>query len=342
MPEFRHDPISDTWVIIAEERGHRPQDFGSDQSLDQEHPGREYCPFEIGNEEMTPPELLSIAQTPDRKWDVRVVPNKYPALAIEGDPKRKGLGMFDQMNGIGAHEVVVETPKHNQGFHELSTDQAERVLISYQRRIKDLRKDRRFRYVMAFKNKGQAAGATMSHPHSQIVALSLTPSRIKTQLARARDHFEEKERCLFCDFIRQEQRHEDRVVHDGRDFLVVCPFASRFPFETWILPHNHNHHFTDVSETARRKLASLLRDMLGKLNLALEDPPYNFVINTAPNANDLNPKPGRWATLKQDFHWHLQILPRISSTAGFEYGTGFHINPTPPEEAARYLRECAN
>lgn len=336
MPEFRRDPLTDTWVIIAEERGHRPRELEPASRV--EDP--EYCPFEAGNEDMTPPEILSLGgNEADDSWDVRVIPNKYPALAIEGDPDRRGLGMFDRMNGIGAHEVVIETPEHDGNFDQHTPEHADRILRAYQQRIQDLRKDRRLRYVMAFKNHGAEAGATMAHPHSQIVALSLTPKRVKEQLLRARDHYREKERCLLCDLIRQEREDGSRIVLDDPEYVVLCPFASRFSFETWILPKDHNHHFTNVTDAQRRRLGELMVDVIGRMNEALTDPPYNFLFNTAPNTNDLNPQPNRWATIEHDFHWHLEILPRVSQSAGFEYGTGFHINPTPPEEAARFLRE---
>ena len=336
MPEFRRDPITDTWVIIAQERGHRPHDIEPQTILED----REYCPFEAGNEDMTPPEILSLRGSEDGdSWDVRVIPNKYPALAIEGDPEPRGLGMFDRMNGIGAHEVVIETPDHDRPFHEHEPDHVDRILTAYQKRIVDLRKDRRFRDVLAFKNHGASAGATMAHPHSQIVALSLTPKRVKEQFLNARDHYRRKERCLFCDLIHQEKEDGSRVVREGGEYLVLCPFASRFPFETWILPKDHNHHFTNIDNGQRKRLSEIMVDVLGRINGALDNPAYNYLINTAPNTNDLNPQPNRWTTIEYDYHWHLEILPRVSRTAGFEYGTGFHINPTPPEEAARFLRE---
>ncbi len=338
MPQFRKDPLTDTWVIIAEERGHRPEDFAS---VPPETRNEEYCPFGPGNEDMTPPEIY--AHRPENgshsDWQVRVVPNKYPALAIEGKLNREGRGMFDLMNGIGAHEVVIETPEHEQPLPEYELEQMDRVLEAYQYRMLDLRKDSRFRYILIFKNHGQKAGATLRHPHSQIIALSVTPKRVKEQLDGARKHYYDKKRCIFCDIISEETEEEKRIVYQDRDFVVWSPFAARFPFETWILPRKHNHDFANIDERLRKKFGEVLQSTVDRLNKALQYPPYNYLINTAPNPNLKSERPGYFATIENDYHWHLEIIPRITRVAGFEWGTGFYINPTSPEEATRYLRE---
>ncbi len=338
MPQFRKDPITETWVIIAEERGHRPEDFEANQYFEKD---QEYCPFDPGNEDMTPPEIFAVRPQGAKhsEWQVRVVPNKYPALAIEGKLNREGRGMFDMMNGIGAHEVVIETPEHNYDIPDYKLEQMDRVLEAYQRRVLDLRKDRRFRYILVFKNKGRSAGATLAHPHSQIIALSVTPKRVKEKLEGAREHYLDKKRCIFCDIISEELKEEERIVYQDSNFVVWSPFAARFPFETWILPRKHNYDFASISSGDRKQLGRVLQDTITRLNNALQSPDYNFLINTSPNPNIKTERPGHFSTIEKDYHWHIEIIPRITSVAGFEWGSGFYINSTPPEEAARYLRE---
>lgn len=338
MPEFRKDPLTDSWVIIAEERGQRPQDF---RDQPEEDDSREYCPFEPGNEDMTPPEVYAIRPDGGKRedWSVRVVPNKYPALAIEGTLDREGVGMFDKMNGVGAHEIVIETPEHSRSLPDYSSSQIDNVLQAYQDRMKDLRGDRRFRYTLVFKNHGREAGASLVHPHSQIIALSVTPRRVKEQLSSARKHYREKRRCIFCDILKQELERDERIVMKNSEFVVWSPFAARFPFEMWILPRKHAHDFTSISPDQRRRFGSILRKTVGKLKQALQDPPYNFLINTAPNFDSPMNEEMSGQTIEDDYHWHLEIIPRITRIAGFEWGTGFYINPTPPEDAARFLRK---
>ncbi|MFP4687495.1 MAG: galactose-1-phosphate uridylyltransferase, partial [bacterium] len=295
MPEFRKDPIADNWVIIAEERGQRPQDFSGENKLKNDAP--EYCPFGAGNEDMTPPEIYAARPHGARhsEWQVRVVPNKYPALAIEGKLNREGIGSFDRMSGIGAHEVVIETPEHNLQIPEYSLEQMERVIEAYQSRMLDLRKDRLFRYILVFKNHGEKAGASLAHPHSQIIALSVTPQRVKEQLKGAREHYLRKKRCIFCDILHEEIQRNERIVYADNDFVVWSPFAARFPFEMWILPREHSHDFAAIEPEKRKKFAAILQDVVAKLNEALKCPPFNFIINTSPNPNATSNRPGYFA-----------------------------------------------
>ena len=338
MPEFRKDPLTGSWVIIAEKRGQRPQDFT--ERLDNNE-SEKYCPFAPGNEDMTPPEVYAIRPDSSKRedWAVRVVPNKYPALAIEGTLDREGIGMFDKMNGVGAHEVVIETPEHNLALPDYSSQQIDYVLKTYQERMNDLRGDHRFRYTLVFKNHGREAGASLVHPHSQIIALSVTPRRVKEQLNSARKHYREKRRCIFCDIIKQELERDERIVMKNTEFVVWSPFAARFPFEMWILPRKHSHDFTNISSDQRMRFGTILRKTVSKLKQALQNPPYNYLINTAPNFDAPHTSEMSGQTIEEDYHWHLEVIPRINRIAGFEWGTGFYINPTPPEEAARFLRE---
>ncbi|OGC06678.1 galactose-1-phosphate uridylyltransferase [candidate division WOR-1 bacterium RIFOXYD2_FULL_36_8] len=342
MPELRKDPISDRWVIISTERGRRPSDFGG-ASAQEEKDDASKCPLCEGNEDKTPPEIISSRKsgTPPNTpgWSVRVVANKFPALVIEGDVNRSGIGIFDMMSGIGAHEVIVETPKHDLTIADMKEEQIDKVLWAYKQRITDLSKDQRFRYILVFKNYGKAAGASLSHPHSQLIATPITPRYIKLELTGARQYFQGKERCLFCDLVRQELGSGERLVYENEYFVAFEPFASRFPFETWILPRRHYAKYQEISDEERLQLASCMKDIMMRLKKTLNDPPYNYVVHTAPNPVIRPGKPDYWGTIDYDFHWHIEIIPRLTKTAGFEWGSGLYINPTSPEEAAKYLRE---
>jgi UDPglucose--hexose-1-phosphate uridylyltransferase len=342
MPELRKDPISDRWVVISTERGRRPSDFGS-IAVAAENAEVKFCPFDEGNESKTPPEITAwrkASTTPNTPgWDVRVIPNKFPALIIEGEVNRTGMGIYDMMSGIGAHEVIVETPRHNENIPDLPDEHIEKILWAYKQRILDLEKDKRFRYILVFKNYGTAAGASLSHPHSQLIATPITPRYVKMELTTARRYFQEKERCIFCDMIRQELGAGERLVYENEYFVCFAPFASRFPFEIWLMPRRHEYGFQQLPDEERIQLARCLKDVMSRLRKTLNDPPYNYVLHTAPNAVQRPGKPDYWGTIQYDYHWHIEIIPRLTKQAGFEWGSGLYINPTAPEEAAKYLRE---
>jgi UDPglucose--hexose-1-phosphate uridylyltransferase len=330
MPELRKDPVSGRWVIIASERSKRPSDFaGKGQA--RRNPG--LCPFCPGNEAATPPEIM-VHRDPHTApnspgWTLRVISNKFPALTIEGELNRVGVGIFDKMNGVGAHEVIIETPNHSHDLVDLDRSQVAAVLWSYRERITDLARDPRFRYVLVFKNQGEAAGASLEHSHSQLVATPVVPKRVQEELDGSKKYFEYKERCIFCDIVRQERESHDRVVAENDHFICISPFAPRFPFECWLLPKYHQSHFGHTPPDRFDPLAELLSDVLRRLRVALEDPPYNYVLHTAPVMGSHD----------QEYHWHFEIIPKLTKVAGFEWGSGFYINPTSPEEATRYLRE---
>jgi UDPglucose--hexose-1-phosphate uridylyltransferase len=332
MPELRKDPVVGRWVIISTERSRRPTNF--EPAPPTKSPS--FCPFCPGNEDKTPPEVYAYrpgggpANSPG--WQVRVVPNKFPALQIEGQLDRRGEGLYDKMNGIGAHEVVIETPRHDQDMADLPVEHLRQVLVAYRERMLDLHRDRRLRYVLIFKNHGAQAGATLEHSHTQLIATPIIPRILQEELDGSRRYYELKERCVFCDIVQQETADNNarRVVATSERFVALAPFAPRFPFETWILPRRHDAAFQSIAEASEfEDLAALLKDVLQRLNLALERPPYNFVIHTAPVSDgDL-----------EYYHWHIEIMPKLTRVAGFEIGSGFYINPTPPEDAAQYLRE---
>jgi len=330
LPELRKDPIMGRWVIIATDRAKRPSDFIR-QPVPPASTG--ICPFDSGNEHKTPPEVLAYRTSGGRDqpgWRVRVVPNKFPVLGIEGELNRQGEGMYDKMNGIGAHEVIIETPDHAVTMGEMPEKQIEEVLWAFKDRVSDLKKDRRFRYILLFKNHGEAAGASLEHPHCQLIALPVIPKRAKEQMDGAKLFYDLKERCIFCDIIRQDSAGGARLVIETDRFVVLQPYAPRFPFETWILPKIHESHFEASDAPTLQNMAWVLRSTMRKLDKVLERPAYNFMVQSAPVQE---------APLAH-FHWHLAIIPKLTKVAGFEWGTGFYINPTPPEESAKYLREA--
>jgi UDPglucose--hexose-1-phosphate uridylyltransferase len=329
MPELRKDPIIGRWVIIATERGKRPHDF----VVEEEVVKGGFCPFCPGNEHTTPPEIFAfrLPDTPPNTpgWQLRVVNNKFPALVLKGEPDRQGEGMFDKMNGIGTHEVIIESPDHSLNLATLPVEHFVLVLNAYQERIRRLAEDPRMRYVLVFKNQGRAAGASLEHSHSQLISLPIVPELVMEELNGSRFYYNWKERCVFCDMIRQELQQRVRVVLENEEFVALCPFAPRAPFEVWILPKSHHSSYVDLREESVKLLAEIFAETLKRLNKSLSRAPYNFILHTAPVREPDIPY----------YHWHFEIMPKLTLMAGFEWGSGFFINPTPPEDAATYLRE---
>jgi UDPglucose--hexose-1-phosphate uridylyltransferase len=331
VSELRRDPVTGRWVIISTERRKRPTDF----RLDHARVVRDdFCPFCPGHEDLTPPEVSAVRTTgtpPNTPgWDLRVVPNKFPALTVEGTLDREGEGMFDRMNGIGAHEVIIETPHHDKTLATLSEGEIERVLQGFRGRVLDLKQDRRFRYILLFKNHGAAAGATLEHTHSQLIALPIVPDFVREEIDGARRHFAAKERCVFCDIVHEELLSGRRVILENADMVAIAPYAPRFPFETWLVPRRHGARFEDAAGHEYESLARLLKALLARVNRALESPAYNLIIHSAPFSGEAG----------DFYHWHVELMPKLTKIAGFEWGTGFYINPTSPEEAARVLRDA--
>lgn len=329
MPELRKDPITGRWVIVATDRARRPADFVPDRVIIK---GGGFCPFCPGNETRTPPEVLAYRPSGGANqpgWTLRVVPNKFPALRVEGDFDRHGDGIYDRMNGIGAHEVIIETPEHALTMSQLPEKRVEDAFWAFRDRILDLKKDRRLRYMMVFKNYGEAAGATLEHTHSQLIALPVVPKRVIEEIEGSRRYYDLRERCIFCDILRQEADAGLRVVLDTDRFVALCPYAARFPFEVWVVPRRHQSHFEQADIPTIENLGWLMRVVLRKLDKVLEQSPYNFNLHTAPAQE---PE-------MTHYHWHLELIPKLTRIAGFEQGTGLYINPTPPEEAAKFLRE---
>jgi len=334
VSEFRRDPLNGGWVIIATERGKRPSDFGSVRNERAAGP----CVFCNGHEWETPPEVLAYRSpdsAPDEPgWSVRVVPNKYAAVGANARLDRDGEGLFDHMTGIGMHEVVIETPDHDAHMCDLSVDHIASVLAAYQDRARAMMADVRIEYVQIFKNWGSVAGASQEHSHAQIIGLPIVPRFVNEQIQCAQAHRTATGRCLLCDIAREELARKDRIVKATSEFVAMAPYASRFPFEIHIYPRRHESDFIDASEELLLSMARMLKEILFGLRIALIDPPFNFMIQTRPRVAP----GGRWSR-PDEFHWHLEIIPRLTQVAGFEWGTGFYINPTPPERAAQFLRD---
>jgi UDPglucose--hexose-1-phosphate uridylyltransferase len=330
MSELRRDPIGGRWVIVDTDHPHKPEDYEFEAASFKGGT----CPFCYGNESMTPPEIEAIRDPHTHAnasgWQVRVVPNKFPALQVEGDIDRRGLGMYDMSNGVGAHEVLIETPYHQKDICDLLNSEVENFLSMYCRRALDLVKDRRFKYIMVFKNFGAAAGASLEHPHTQIIALPMIPKNALEEIKGAQDFFEYRERCIFCDIIRQETQEAERVVLENKYFLAFCPFVSRFPFEIWIIPKKHNGYFCHMPQEEMPALAQMLKDIVTKLKKLFPNVSYNYIMHSSPVNGDGS---------SEGYHWHIEFMPKLTRTAGFEWGSGFYLVATPPELAAKYLRD---
>lgn len=329
MAEIRRDPVTGGWVIIATERAARPHDF----FLSRGKRRAEFCPFCEGNEDRTPPEITALRpfdSPPDAPgWKVRVVPNKFPVLRLDEPLQVEGQGVYHNVKGFGTHEVIIESPQHLTSPTQMTAQDLELVIQTYCDRARALSADDRLSYILIFKNVGESAGASIEHTHSQLIALPVMPKRVHEEMRGCEESYGDRGRCLFCDILEQEMREGERVVAETDDFAVLTPFASRFPFEMWVLPKAHSSHFFELEGPLVSGVASILQEALARLEVCLKDPPYNYVIHTAPVGD----------RQVDYYHWHIELIPRVTRLAGFEWGTGFYINPMEPERAAEYLRQ---
>jgi len=328
VSQLRQDPITGRWIIVNYEKIIEPGQFQFEKVIKSDNTAK--CPFCPGNEVLTPPEIVAHRNTPSPNtpgWTIRVVPNKFPALEAKGELEKRGLGVFDSMNGVGTHEVIIDIPEHMLDIADVSDGQAEEIIWAYISRSTDLKKDVRFKYILIFRNYGKSAGASLEHPHSQVIALPIVPKRVNEELHSAHEYFNYKDRCVFCDIISQELSDKERIVAENEYFISFCPFVSRFPYEMWIMPKRHQSNFDNMNKEDVRPLGAILRDSMRKLKKLLNDPPYNYIIHTAPiNGHE-----------KEFYHWHIEIMPKLQNVAGFEWGSGFYVNPIPPEAAAKNL-----
>lgn len=341
MPKLRQDPLTGEWVIVATERARRPETFAPKKKEKKTVlPARlENCPFCTGNEQLTPPEVLAYRddqEKPDTPgWSVRVIPNKFPALEQHENgnlPDFEGAGgwnLFQDFDGYGVHEVIIETPYHNRQLADLRAEEMVLVLRAFKERILALAKDPRLKYVQIFRNHRQEAGASIEHPHGQLLALPYIPPLLEKEYRRCQEYYAENKRCLLCSLLAEEEKSGERVILKNDFFLAYIPFAAPLPFTTWIVPRQHASSLEEGEKGWEEQLAPLLRDFLFRLDEKLEDPPYNFYFHLAPLRS--GPQP--------DYHWHLEIIPKLTIVAGLEMATGTFINVSRPEEAAQFLRE---
>lgn len=327
--EIRRDPITGGSVVIDLTPQPHPSDFVLEQPRLDDPPSA--CPFCEGREADAGPEVLAWreggpANTPG--WSVRVVPSRRPMLKIEGGQERRFDGVFESRDGLGAHEVVIETPVHDQALQQLPEDRLWRVLWAWRTRLQDLKRDARFAAAVVFKNHGRAAGARVDHSHSQIAVYPMVPATLDERVRGAADHMARAGHCVFCDVTSQELRDGRRMVSDFESVVAISPFASRVPFETWLLPRDHAARFEEMADGDLSRMAAALKDVLARVDWALERPAYNLVLHTAPFHGEAD------AVL----HWHLEVIPRVTRWSGLEWGSGIPRNPVSPEEAARVLR----
>ena len=329
MTELRRDPVIGQWVNVHTEDSLGPDRYDKEDQTPRHEATCQFCP---GREHQTPPEVDAVRvknSAPNAPgWQVRVVPNKFPALKIEGNIDMAKEGMFDMSNGIGAHEVLIETPVHGKNLADFTEKETADVIKLYQNRMRDLTGDTRFKYIIIFKNYGESAGTSVEHAHSQIIALPMIPKYVLEKIEGAKAYYNEHKRCVFCDMVTQEREDQKRIFCENDDFIAFCPFVSRYAFEYWIMPQHHDSNFAEMNDKKRAALANILRETLLRLKNCLSDPSYNYYLHVAPiNTGG-----------EEGFHWHIEIVPKLRRTTGFELGTGFYVVRTSPEAAAGYLR----
>ena len=332
MSELRQDTTTKEWVILAPERGKRPQTEAKKMPVNELPEWDSGCPFCPGNESKTPSELFRIPLTdPGAPWEVRVVPNRFPALVHEGSSSPvEDFAFFRKRPGFGQHEVIIETPTHNLPISLMPYQQVEKILITYQERYNVLKKDRSLKFITLFKNHGLASGTSLAHPHSQLVATPIAATYFHQKFDVAVDYCYDIGRCLYCDLLNEELGREERIIGQTPQFVVFQPYASRVPWETWIIPKAHFASFGLYPIEHFHELAMVLKDTLYLLYWELSDPAFNYVIDTTTTFDEYAPC----------YHWHIRILPRTTTIAGFEIGSGIYINPSLPEDTAALMRQA--
>lgn len=329
MSEVRKDMVRDKWVVIATNRAVKPSNLPVPaQGGPASKATHGFCPFCEGNESVTPPELGAVrnpgSEINGPGWQIRAVPNKFSGFSISEPFTREISEIFTFVSGFGAHEVVIETPEHDLDLHEQPVDKIASVFGMLKERYLVLTNDQRLKYIQIYKNRGLFAGASLSHSHTQIVALPYVPPEFSGAKHYARD----KGRCLFCDIINEEMAKKERLVKESNNFVIICPYASRFTYETWIIPKRHTENFGEITRAEINEVSGLVKQTLQGMVELLNDPSYNLVINTAPI--NVEHEPG--------YHWFIEIFPRLIVQAGVEIATGFYMNPISPEWAAEVLR----
>jgi len=333
LSELREDPTTKVWVIIAPERAKRPQQEPKKKRASKLPGWDESCPFCPGNESQTPEEVFRLPVSDQvSAWDVRVVPNRFAALMpTESIARREYGNLFRKMDGFGIHEVIIETPSHNTPMALMEYEQVEKVLIAYKERYNALKKNRQLKFITIFKNQGWASGTSLIHSHSQLVATPVMAPYYHRKFDVAHDYYADMARCLYCDLLAGELERGERIISETKQLVVFQPYASRVPYETWIVPKKHYASFGLYPEMHFAELARVLKDTLLCLYQWLDDPAFNYMIDTSTTADEDDPY----------YHWHIRIVPRITTIAGFEMGSGIYVNTSLPEHTASHMRECA-
>jgi UDPglucose--hexose-1-phosphate uridylyltransferase len=331
MPELRQNFFTKEWVIIATERAKRPEELATHRPAVAIPSFVEACPFCPGNEAKTPPEVMRHPNDANAAWAVRVIPNKFAALSSAAQPTRSLQDVWRRIEGFGFHEVIIDSPDHSGVMALLPEAQVANILRVYKERYRLLSMDRRINHVTIFKNHGADAGASLQHPHSQLIATPVIPSQVRHRLHEALRHYDDEGKCMFCHMVEREVEEQTRLVVKSEHFVAMEVFASATPFATHIFPLRHMACFGEISSSELADLARVLRSLLAKIYIGLENPDLNFTIRSGPSD---------YASARH-FHWYVSVIPRLTRVAGFELGSGMFINTVLPEAAAEFLRNIA-
>lgn len=327
MPELRQNFFTKEWVIIATERAKRPEELATHRPAQPVSSFVETCPFCPGNENKTPPEVMRIGEP----WEVRVIPNKFAALSSEVQPTRSLQHLRRRIDGFGFHEVIIDSPDHSRCLALMTDEHVVKILNAYKQRYNVLSLDHRVNHITIFKNHGLDAGASLQHPHSQLIATPVIPSQVRHRLHEALRHYDDVGECMFCHMVEREVEDQTRVVLKSERFVAMEVFASATPFATHIFPLRHMASFGEISDMEITDLARTLRHLLGKIYIGLENPDLNFTVRSGP---------AEYAGARH-FHWYVSVIPRLTRVAGFELGSGMFINTVLPEAAAEFLRKIS-
>ncbi|XP_074373394.1 ADP-glucose phosphorylase [Apium graveolens] len=326
-PELRKDTVNNRWVIFSPARSRRPSDFKSKSNPNPNSNNQSECPFCIGHEHECAPEIFRVPSDSTSEWKIRVIQNLYPALSRDLQQLTESASSQDlSLSGFGFHDVVIESPVHSVHLPHLSPVQISQVLLAYKTRILQLLSYHSIKYVQVFKNHGASAGASMSHSHSQMIALPVIPPTVSARMDSMKEHFDQTGKCSLCEI-----QLDQLQIYESKYFVSIAPFASTSPFELWIIPRNHCSHFHELNEEQAVDLGRSLKFVLQKMSLQLNNPPYNYMIHSSPLQANQSQLPY--------CHWFLQIVPQLSTIGGFEMGSGCYINPVFPEDAAKILKE---
>lgn len=342
MSELRFDPVRQKWTIISQERGGRRDVFLPSGNLSpREKDGK--CPFCDKGDGKLPRPIFAI---PDKaepsKNALIVIPNKYPVMGIEGEFKRRLSGMFESASGIGAHEIIIDSPRHGLKLADYTEAELYNLFLAFKVRLEDLNKDIRFRYMAAFKNIGKEAGEKVSHSHAQLIAATVIPESVEKVIINADKYYREKERCLFCDIISEERGCKSRIIAENYEYVSFCPYASEFPFETAIYPKKHEPVFSRISDSSITQLADIVKDVFARMAALLDNPALTLALRLSPMKPFRPDTKGYLEYIENSYHWHIEIKPVITVRSGSAWGAGINVNPLKPEDAAQYLREVSS